>query len=123
MGSTLIGFVESNISHSVSARRNNAAGVAAGNEKIRCRPSPSRLTLTLAGFASGLLSGGGAGAAGAAIGIFDGASAAAATGIFGSASAAAAGGIFGGASTAAAGNSLAGGAGICASGSAASFGA
>ena len=41
--------MESNTSHTVSARRNNAAGVAAAKENIRCRPSLSRLALTEAG--------------------------------------------------------------------------
>ena len=88
MGSTSIGFVESNSSHTVSARRNNAAGVAAGNENVTRRPSLSRLAITPAGLSADLISAGGAGGA---IGIFGGASAMA--------------GIFGGASTVAAGDS------------------
>jgi hypothetical protein len=80
MGSTSIGFLESNSSHTVSARRNNAAGVAAENEKLRRRPSLSRLALTLAALSPDLISGGGG--ADAARAIFGGTSAAAAGGSF-----------------------------------------
>src|SRR5258708_21456256 len=48
IGSTSIGFVVSNTSHTVSARRNRAAGVTVVNAKVRRRPSLSRLALTLA---------------------------------------------------------------------------
>ena len=44
--STPIGFLKSKISHSVSARRNKAAGVGTGNENVRCRPSLSRLAVS-----------------------------------------------------------------------------
>src|SRR5258705_12256725 len=46
IGSISSGFGESNTSHTVSARRKNAAGVAVAKENIRCRPSLSRLALT-----------------------------------------------------------------------------
>ncbi len=81
-GSTSIGLVESNSSHTVSARRNNAAGVAVGNENVRRRPSLSRLALTLAGLPPDLISAGGREARRGG-GIFGGASAAAAGGSFG----------------------------------------
>ena len=118
MGSTSIGLVESNSSHTVSARRNNAAGVAAGNENVRRRPSLSRLAFTLAGLPSDLISAGGAGAT---RGAFGGASATAAGGSF---AAGAASGFSGGASAAAAGRSFGGGAagGACGGASAAEAG-
>ena len=46
IGSISIGFMESNTSHTVSARRNSAAGVAAAKANVRRRPSLSRLALT-----------------------------------------------------------------------------
>src|SRR5260370_2969742 len=46
IGSISIGFVASNTSHTVSARRNNAAGVAAAKENDRLRPSLPRLATT-----------------------------------------------------------------------------
>ena len=42
IGATSSGVVESNTSQTVSARRNNAAGVAVAKENVRCRPSLSR---------------------------------------------------------------------------------
>src|ERR1700733_6131263 len=48
IGSTSIGLLVSNSSHTVSARRNNAAGVTAANANVKCRPSLSRRALTLA---------------------------------------------------------------------------
>src|SRR5229473_3293778 len=82
IGSTSIGFKESNTSHTVSARRNSAAGVTVPKENFRRRPSLSRWAVTAAApspvFASG---GGGSGAATAtfgaasAIGVFAGTSA------------------------------------------------
>ena len=46
IASISIGLLESNTSHTVSARRNNAAGVAAAKENVRRRPSLSRWALT-----------------------------------------------------------------------------
>src|SRR6185437_3161065 len=43
IGSTSIGSAESNTSHTASARRNNAAGVAAAKENVTFRPSPVRV--------------------------------------------------------------------------------
>src|SRR5579872_4207390 len=60
MDSTLIGLSESNISQSVSARRNKAAGVVGGNENVRCNPPLSRLTLTSSAPAAALVSTGAA---------------------------------------------------------------
>src|SRR5712672_2407811 len=48
IGSISIGRVESNTSHTVSARRNSAAGVVSAKENITRRPSLSRLALTQA---------------------------------------------------------------------------
>ena len=60
IGSTSSGALESKISHTVSPRRNEAAGVMDGKEKVRRRPSLSRqastFTGSLEGFASGLAS-------------------------------------------------------------------
>src|ERR1700737_5106900 len=77
IGSISIGLTESNTSHTVSARRNNAAGVAAAKENVRLRPSLLRLAATapspapVAG-AGDLVSAAGSDAAG---GIFGGISA------------------------------------------------
>jgi hypothetical protein len=49
MRSTSTGCRESNTSHTVSARRNNAAGVAAANAKVMRSASLSRLAVTVAG--------------------------------------------------------------------------
>ena len=54
IGSTSIASVESNTSHTVSARRNNAAGVAASKENVRCRPSLFRFASTLAALSPAL---------------------------------------------------------------------
>src|SRR5450631_1534606 len=59
IGSISIGFVESNTSHTVSARRNNAAGVAAAKENVRLRPSLLRLASTEAALSPATLGGGG----------------------------------------------------------------
>src|SRR5674536_347650 len=65
IGSISIGFVASKTSHTVSARRNNAAGVAAAKENVRLRPSllrvaPTALALSPAPVAGGdLVSAGG----------------------------------------------------------------
>src|SRR5207244_6182793 len=42
----LTGFAESNTSHTVSARRNKAAGVVAAKEKVTRSPSASRWAAT-----------------------------------------------------------------------------
>jgi hypothetical protein len=63
IGSISSGFRESKTSHTVSARRNNAAGVAVAKENIRRRPSLSRLALTGAALSAALACGGGSGAA------------------------------------------------------------
>src|SRR5258708_29599840 len=63
IGSISSGFGESNTSHTVSARRKNAAGVAVAKENIRRRPSLSRLALTGAALSAALACGGGPGAA------------------------------------------------------------
>src|ERR1700730_1350179 len=77
IGSISSGFVASNTSHTVSARRNKAAGVAVAKENISRSPSLSRLAFTnappSAAFAAGCGSEtvdiifGGAGAAGAGL--------------------------------------------------------
>src|SRR5712671_4845412 len=71
IGSTSKGFKESNTSHTVSARRNNAAGVAVAKENFRRRPSLSRMATTGAAPSPAFVSGGGSGTATA---IFGGAS-------------------------------------------------
>ena len=63
IGSISSGFRESNTNHTVSARRNNAAGVAVAKENISRRPSLSRLALTRAASSAALACGGGSGAA------------------------------------------------------------
>src|SRR5258705_10461655 len=63
IGSISSGFGESNTSHTVSARRKNAAGVAVAKENISRRPSLSRLALTGAALSAALACGGGSGAA------------------------------------------------------------
>ena len=63
IGSISSGFSESNTSHTVSARRNNAAGVAVAKENISRRPSLSRLALTGVALSAALACGGGSGAA------------------------------------------------------------
>src|SRR3954447_13672300 len=74
IGSISTGFGESNTSQTVSARRNNAAGVAAAKANVNRRPSLSRLALTEAAPSltllggSALIVGGGSGAAGVAFG-------------------------------------------------------
>src|SRR5579871_5075836 len=75
IGSTSSGLSESNTSQIVSPRRNEAAGVALGNEKVRRRPSLSRQASTLAASAGPLASGlvsAGREVAGAAVIFFDG---------------------------------------------------
>src|SRR5882757_1803846 len=96
IGSMSKGFKESNTSHTVSARRNNAAGVAVAKENFRRRPSLSRMATTGAAPSPAFVSGGGSDAATA---------------------------TFGGASAAGAVVSLAGRAGIGGSGAGDSFGA
>src|SRR5712691_4229213 len=96
IGSMSNGFKESNTSHTVSARRNNAAGVAVAKETFRRRPSLSRMATTGAAPSPVFVSGGGSDAATA---------------------------TFGGASAAGAVVSLAGRAGIGGSGAGDSFGA
>src|ERR1700680_361414 len=110
IGSTSIGFKQSNTSHTVSARRNTAAGVTVPKETFRRRPSLSRWAVTEAApspaFASG---GGGSGAA---------------TMIFGATSAkGVAIGVLAGTSAACAAISLAGRAGAAVSGAGDAFGA
>src|SRR6266481_5058183 len=73
IGSMSKGFKESNTSHTVSARRNNAAGVAVAKENFRRRPSLSRMATTGAAPSPAFVSGGGSDAATA---TFGGASAA-----------------------------------------------
>src|SRR5258707_7169005 len=68
IGSISSGFGESNTSHTVSARRKNAAGVAVAKENIRCRPSLSRLALTGAALSAALACGGGSDAAAVRLG-------------------------------------------------------
>src|SRR6202011_2902345 len=74
IGSISTGLVESNTSHTVSARRNKAAGVAAEKEKLRVRPSLPRLASTAAPpspapiVGRGRVSAGGADAAGIGFG-------------------------------------------------------
>src|ERR1700722_532857 len=111
IGSTSIGFVASNSSHTVSARRNIAAGVMAENANVRCRPSLSRRAVTTAALPLNLASGAALLASGGVLFASGGALDAAAA-------------IFGGTMAAGAGVSLAGGSGICASatGAGASFG-
>src|SRR3979490_2176562 len=75
-----IGLVVSNTSHTVSARRNNAAGVAAAKENVRRRPSLSRLALTEVALSAAWAAGGGSDAARV---IFGGPSAAGAAISFG----------------------------------------
>src|SRR3954453_24016489 len=58
IGSISTGFAASNTSHTVSARRNNAAGVAAAKENVRRRPSLSRVALTGAALSPALVDGG-----------------------------------------------------------------
>src|SRR5712664_1384133 len=96
IGSMSKGFKESNTSQTVSARRNNAVGVAVAKENFRRRPSLSRMAITGAAPSPAFVSGGGSGAATT---------------------------IFGGASAAGAAVSLAGRAGIGGSGAGDSFGA
>src|SRR5258707_6625064 len=96
IGSMSKGFKESNTSQTVSARRNNAAGVAVAKENFRRRPSLSRMATTGAAPSPAFVSGGGSGTATA---------------------------IFGGASAAGAVVSVAGRAGIGGSGAGDSFGA
>src|ERR1700761_9536403 len=48
IGAVSIGFVVSNTIHTVSARRNKAAGVSFANANVTCRPSLSRIALTVA---------------------------------------------------------------------------
>src|SRR5665213_3356042 len=57
------GLVESNTSHTVSARRNSAAGVVAAKENIKRRPSLSRRALTEAALSPAFISAGGSGGA------------------------------------------------------------
>src|SRR5260221_11950562 len=59
IGSISIGFMESNTSHTVSARRNNAAGVVAAKENVRLRPSLLRLASTRVARSPATLAGGG----------------------------------------------------------------
>ena len=96
IGSISSGSTESNTSHAVSARRNNAAGVAVAKKNIRRRPSLSRLALTEAPLSAALACGSGSGAARV---------------------------MFGGACAAAGGISFDGGAGIGVSGAGDSIGA
>src|SRR5260370_27533478 len=105
IGSTSIGFIESNTSHTVSARRNSAAGVAVAKENFRRRPSLSRGASTGAAPSPAFASGGGSGAA---------------TAIFGATSAM---GVFAGTSAAGAAISFAGRAGAAVSGAGDAFGA
>src|ERR1700682_4382675 len=72
IGSMSNGFGESNTSHTVSARRNNAAGVAVAKENFRRRPSLSRMATTGTAPSPAFASGGGSDATTA---IFGGASA------------------------------------------------
>ena len=71
IGSTSIGLVESNTSHSASARRNNAAGVGVAKVNVRFRPSLSRVAPTATGFGrrSAARRGTGFGAASSAAGV------------------------------------------------------
>ena len=81
IGSTSIGSAESNTSHTVSARRNNAAGVAAAKENVRFRPSLVRVAPATAAPSPAPAAGGGlvsACGSGAAAVIFCGISTAAA---------------------------------------------
>src|SRR5712664_4661333 len=73
IGSMSNGFGESNTSHTVSARRNNAAGVAVAKENFRRSPSLSRMATTGTAPSPAFASGGGSDASTA---IFGGASAA-----------------------------------------------
>ena len=59
IGSISTGFVESNTSHTASARRNRAAGVPVAKENFRRRPSLSRVATTEAALSPTLASGGG----------------------------------------------------------------
>src|ERR1700733_13306955 len=108
IGSMSIGFVASNNSHTVSARRNIAAGVIAENANVRCSPSLSRRAVTTAALPLALASGGAllasSGALFASGGAFAPGGALGVTAV-----------IFGGAMAVGAGVSLAGGSGICAS--------
>src|SRR5882672_6423213 len=72
IGSMSNGLGESNTSHTVSARRNNAAGVAVAKENFRRRPSLSRMATTGTAPSPAFASGGDSDAATA---IFGGASA------------------------------------------------
>src|SRR6202035_5465053 len=58
IGSISIGLLESNTSHTVSARRNNAAGVGAAKSNIRRRAAPSRRALTEAALSAAATAGG-----------------------------------------------------------------
>src|ERR1019366_2769909 len=64
IGSISIGFVASNTSHTVSARRNNAAGVAAAKENVRLRSSLVRVALTALALSPGPVAGGDLGSTG-----------------------------------------------------------
>src|SRR5882757_5063051 len=68
IGSMSKGFKESNTSQTVSARRNNAAGVAVAKENFRRRPSMSRMATTGAAPSPAFVSGGGSDAATATFG-------------------------------------------------------
>src|SRR5258708_23997916 len=85
IGSISIGFSESNTSHTVAARRNMAAGVAAAKENVRLRPSLLRVASTGAAPSPAAVAGGGlvsaAGSDAAGV-IFGGVSAAGAAGSF-----------------------------------------
>src|SRR5450631_323791 len=112
IGSTSIGFVESNTSQTVSARRNNAAGVAVAKVNFRRRPSLSRWASTEAAPSPAFASGAGAGGGGSG----------AATAIFGSTSVA---GVFTGTGASATGAAISfdGGTGAAISGAGDGFGA
>src|SRR5258708_443615 len=58
MGSISNGVAESNTSQTASARRNNAAGVAAAKENVRLRPSLLRLASTEAALSPATVAGG-----------------------------------------------------------------
>ena len=66
IGSISSGLVWSNTSHTVSARRNSAAGVGAAKENVTRKPSLSRLASTVAVLSLAPLSGSGLDAAGSA---------------------------------------------------------
>ena len=89
IGSMFTGFAESNTSHTVSARRNNAAGVVPVKEKVTRSPSASRWAATDAACLSAAATAGGlAGAAGV---VFGAAAAVSAFGASGRAASAAGG--------------------------------